>query len=279
MRKLTLGIVLLLVATACGGGGDDGADPTVAGDGNGSQTTTTLAASTTTTTSGADPASGPGSDTEWCQRDSEINDQLASLFTLSPQGLEDAMRELLQVAAQAADDAPSEIEDEVMVLLRGVEDLDGALTEINYDVFNNLDAFEADIRVMFLESDAYLDAANAVSAYCGDDVSTAGDLDPTVTLPPGAVVGDLPEDFPSGLIPPGVTSTQTIQAGPGYQATFTTNASFDDVVAAYTDELGAPQSNVEAGGIKSAQWFQSDGSIILVQEVEGMVSAVVAGAN
>ncbi|NIP15052.1 MAG: hypothetical protein GWM88_10180 [Pseudomonadales bacterium] len=189
------------------------------------------------------------------------------------------MRELLQVAAQAADDAPSEIEDEVMVLLRGVEDLDGALTEINYDVFNNLDAFEADIRVMFLESDAYLDAANAVSAYCGDDVSTAGDLDPTVTLPPGAVVGDLPEDFPSGLIPPGVTSTQTIQAGPGYQATFTTNASFDDVVAAYTDELGAPQSNVEAGGIKSAQWFQSDGSIILVQEVEGMVSAVVAGAN
>ena len=58
-----------------------------------------------------------------------------------------------------------------------------------------------------------------------------------------------------------------------------TDASFEDVIAQYTNELGTPTAEVNVGGDRSASWFQADGSIIIVQEAEGIVTAVVAGAS
>ena len=136
MRKLILGIVLLLVAAACGGGGDDGGDSAT--------TTTTTAGSgsdqTTTTTSSSNGDNAPGANTEFCDFDDDFGDALSSAFTLSPQSIEDAFQNTLQLANQAADAAPSEIQDEVNLLLGGFSDLIDALDDIGYDVINNFDA-------------------------------------------------------------------------------------------------------------------------------------------
>lgn len=278
MQKLILGIALLLVAAACGGGGDDSGDATT--------TTTTSAGSgsdqaTTTTTTSSNGDNGPGANTEFCDFDDEFGDALRSAFTLPPQSIEDAFQTTLQVANQAADAAPSEIRDEVNLLLGGFSDLVDVLDEIDYDVLNNLDVFENDPRILAFDSAEYQAAGDAIDDYCGN----GGDApDGTVplsdgTLPPVVISDDLPDNFPAGLIPPGNVEVQTINVGPGSGVTFMTDASFDDVVAQYTNELGTPTAEVNVGGDRSASWFQADGSIIIVQEAEGIVTAVVAGAS
>ena len=290
MRKLTLGIALLLLATACGGGGDDnGGD-----DSGGTTTTASDAGQSTTTTTSSSGDDGPGANTEFCGFDDQFDDVFDSALTLSPQGIEDAMQTTLQLANQAADTAPSAIRDDVNLLLGGFSDLVDALADIDYDVINNFDAFNNDPRVMNLDSPEYEAASQAIDDYCGDggddlndgvspptipgtDITVPGSTDGT--LPPGIISDDLPDNFPAGLVPPGNVETQTINVGPGYQVTFTTDASFDDVVASYTAELGAPTSTIVVDGASSATWFQSDGTIIVVQESDDGTSAVVAGAN
>jgi hypothetical protein len=273
------------VAAACGGGGDDGGDSAT--------TTTTTAGSgsdqTTTTTSSSNGDNAPGANTEFCDFDDDFGDALSSAFTLSPQSIEDAFQNTLQLANQAADAAPSEIQDEVNLLLSGFSDLVDALDDIDYDVINNFDAFENDPRVMALESAEYQAASDAIDDFCGNEPTdgvppTIPGTDITVpdtdgTLPPGVVSGDLPDNFPPGLVPPGNVDVQTINAGGGFQVTFMTDASFDDVVAAYTAELGEPTTSIIVAGGSNASWFQTDGTIIVVQEAGDDVSVVVAGTN
>ena len=282
MRSVTLGIALVLVAAACGGGGDDSEDTTTTASSDPGQ-------SPTTATTSSNGGNGPGANTEFCDFDDEFSDAFGSAFTLSPQGIEDAMQTTLQVANQAADTAPGAIRDDVNLLLSGFRDFVDALADFDYDVINNLDAFQNDPRVMNLDSPEYEAASQAVDAFCGND--DAGPTAPTIpgtnitvpptvgSLPPGVLSGDLPDNFPAGLVPPGELTVQTFDAGVSYQVTFMTNASFDDVVASYTLELGAPTTEINIEGANSAQWFQADGSIIIVQEAGDMVSAAVTGTN
>ena len=281
MRSVTLGIALVLVAAACGGGGDDSEDTTTTASSDPGQSPTTV----TTSSNGGN---GPGANTEFCDFDDEFGDAFGSTFTLSPQGIEDAMQTTLQVANQAADTAPGAIRDDVNLLLSGFRDFVDALADIDYDVINNLDAFQNDPRVMNLDSPEYEAAGQAVDAFCGNDGDPTAPTIPGTnipvpptdgSLPPGVLSGDLPDNFSAGLVPPGELTVQTIDTGVGYQVTFMTNASFDDVVASYTLELGAPTAEINIEGANSAQWFQTDGSIIIVQEAGDMVSATVAGAN
>ncbi len=263
MRKLILGIALLLVAAACGGGGDDSGD------------------ATTTTTTSSNGDNGPGANTEFCDFDDEFGEAMSSAFTLSPQSIEDAFQTTLQLANQAADAAPREIRDDVKLLLGGFSDLVDVLDEIDYDVINNLNAFENDPRILAFDSAEYQAAGDAIDDYCGNGGDAPDGTVPSNdgTAPAGTVSGDIPDDFPAGLIPPGNVSVQTISAGPGSGVTFMTDASFDDVIAQYTNELGTPTAEVNIGGDRSASWFQPDGSIIIVQEAEGIVTAVVTGTN
>ena len=176
----------------------------------------------------------------------------------------------------------------------------GAMADINYDFFNNGDAFLADPRVQALDDQAFIDAANEIDMFCGiDGFGTGGDgdgggfaLPPGVTipgggtlppsdgtLPPGATSDELPESFPPNLEPPGVTDLVTIIAGPGYSVVFQVDSTFDEVVAYYTGEVGPPTSQLDAGGVNNATWFLPDGTIIVLTDTGTQVDVAVTGAT
>jgi hypothetical protein len=284
MRNVILGMALLLVVAACGGGSDDGGDTTTtAGSDSGQATTTTTLTTTTGASDGGDNGSsgGPGANTEFCDFDQEFSSAFETAFNLSQQGLEDSMQAVLQLAEQAADDAPSAIEDDLDILLKAFSDFVDVLADIDYDIINNLDAFESDPRVMYFDSAEFLAAGEAVDDYCGNDADDAsGPPSSAGTLPPGFVVGDLPEDFPAGLVPPDVTDVQSLSVpGAGFQVTFTSDVPFDDILSQYTNELGEPQALVSDGPMKVAQWFLSNGSTVLMSETAGTVVIVVVGTD
>ena len=280
MRNVILGMALLLVVAACDGGSDDGGGTTTtAGSDSGQATTTTT---TTGAPDGGDNGSsgGPGADTEFCEFDKEVKSAFI-LVNLSPQGLEDSMETVLQLAEQFTDAAPSEIRDDVNILIKGFSDFVDALADLDYDIIANLEAFDNDPRVIYLDSPEYLAAAQTADEFCGNDTEdTADPPSPPGALPPGFVADDLPDEFPAGLIPPGITDVQSLSVpGAGFQVTFTSDAPFDDVVAQYTNELGDPQALVSDGPTKVAQWFLPSGSTVLLQEASGMVVVVVVGTD
>ena len=276
MRNMTLGIALLLVMAACGG--DDGDTATTAGSDD----------ETTTTTSGSDNGdgggnggSGPGADSDFCMFLDEIEQEQDAILTLTPEALEDAMDRTLDLADQAADIAPSELDNEVDILFTGFEGLVDALADINYDPFTNQAAFIADPRVVYLDSAEYETAGTAVDEYCGDSPDN-GTADPPTTVPgtvpsTGGSSGEIPDGYPDDLIPPGVTNVESVGAAPAFSVTFTTDASYDDTVQFFTDAFGPPASDIDAGAGKIAQWVpEAPYAAVIVTEEDGTVRAFVA---
>lgn len=280
MRNLTLGIALIFIVAACGGGGDDDGDATTTTAGsNGGQATTT--------TSNGGISSGPGSNTEFCDFDAEINDGLDTLFGLDAAAIEDRVQDILDRASQAVDAAPSEIEDAAMVLLDGFTGFAEFLSDINYDLINNQAAFTTDPRVLALDMPPYTDAAAEVEAYCGvvDDGVTAPTIPGTGITVPDSVPSaggsnQVPDNFPDELVPPGVSNVESIDTPGAYSVTFMTDASFDEVVAFYTNAEGPPGSTLDIGTVKTAQWVpEAPVLTIIVQEENGSVTVFVAGAS
>ena len=170
MRKLTIGVALLLAMTACGGGDSD------------SDTTAPGATPTTSsgTGGGGNNGAAPGATTDFCMLVDDIAETQDIAFDLGPDALEDSMNDALDFADKARDAAPSDIEDAADTLFSGFEGFADALADIDYDPFANQDAFLNDPRVMYLDSDEYNNAGEAVDAFCGTNQPTAG-----TTIPGG----------------------------------------------------------------------------------------------
>ncbi|GMQ86550.1 MAG: hypothetical protein BMS9Abin07_2132 [Acidimicrobiia bacterium] len=284
MRKVTLGIALLLVMSACSSGGDG--DPATTAGSAGQATTPTSASSSGGDGGGTPSADAPGADSDFCLLLDDIEQEQDVIFDLTPDTLEEAMNNTLEFADQAAAIAPSELEDAVDTLFSGFADFVNALADIDYDPFTNQAAFLEDPRVMYLDSAEYTEAGAAVDEYCGDSPDT-GTVGPPSSIPGGGTVppsggssADLPDAFPDDLVPPGVTNVESISAGGVFSVTFTSDASFDDVVAFFTDAVGPAVSNIEAGAVRTAQWVPGGNlTTIIVVEEEGTVTAFVAGTG
>ncbi len=101
----------------------------------------------------------------------------------------------------------------------------------------------------------WLVALVVVAVGCGGGDDTADDSGGDgAVLPTGFSASDLPDEFPSELVAPGLAGGSWIVLGGRGTATFETSQSYSDIVDYYTDALGEPDfSGGDADG-QIATW-------------------------
>lgn len=229
---LALVVALVLVAAACGGddgGSDDTTTTTTAAaasgggsDGGDDTTTTTVAAATTTT----EVSVSGDSDSTWCRGLRQASEETAGpgaidFLTATPEELGEAFEAVRNAFAEAADSAPSEIADDVDVLLTFFELFveKGNAADWNFLALAN----DPDFASTF-EDPTFAQAAERVDAYsrdvCGVDFSTFADAGSAPAPPGGGTDADDPVSIVLGTI--GIP-----------RALFT-----DEQIACVTEELG-----------------------------------------
>lgn len=232
IRVLALVMALAMITTACGGsdsedttttaaaasgGGDDGGD-------GGDDTTTTTTAPTTTTTEVS--VSGDG-DSDWCRELRRVSEETEGpgdidILTATPEELGRAFETVLDAFSEAADSAPSEIADDVDVLVNAYATFVEKGKEANWNLLAL--ANDPDFAATF-DDPAIEQAGDRIDAYgrdvCGVDFSTLAD---TSGAPPGPGGGDGSDDDPVSI----VLSTIGIP-----RALFT-----DEQIECVTEELG-----------------------------------------
>ena len=198
---------------------------------------------------------------------------------LPPAQLEEELRIGLEQSTDLSADAPGEIADDLDTVLSGFEDLVDALADIGYDPTNNIEVFASDPRVAAFESPTYAAAIEAIDAYCGNGLSERLTASTDGSVGRGFTFDGVADNFPDELVPPGVSSAESINVQGAYSVVFMTDASFDDVVAFYTNAVGPPGS-LDVATVKSAEWIPAGGtSAIIVQETDGVVTAAVVGSD
>ena len=90
----------------------------------------------------------------------------------------------------------------------------------------------------------------------GDAEAGAGDAAAVGESDSGSFdTAELPDGFPSDLIPPSFDSSSVLALGGQQTVTFESTTPVDDTIAHYTDALGAPTNAAEGDtGEKTAQW-------------------------
>lgn len=261
---------LILVLAACGGA-DEPADTSTSGPaGNGSTNTTAGNAGVTTTA--APPAtsaapSGNSSD-DFCQFVvAYAEDTDLSPIGLSLDEVEDLFTSNADAINQAVQLAPQEIKADVAMFADAYGGFVELLAENNFNFLALGDAALDDPRLAALEEPELEAAGDRIEAYCGIE-----NFIDTAPQPPGGDGGgggisagsDLPDDFPSDLVPPGGVVVASVNVAGASSVTFDVEADTDDIIDFYKEALGAPAQ--ETSNPKGALWVttSADGSLTVV---------------
>jgi len=133
------------------------------------------------------------------------------------------------------------------------------LSEYGWDFLAISEEALDDPRLAALE-DLELEAAGMrIENFCGiDNFFDAAPTSPDGSPPGGnGTVGgsDLPEDFPAELAPPGGDIVAVVNVGGATSVTFNLSTDTDDVIASYTEIVGAPVQALDEP--KGALWVVS----------------------
>jgi hypothetical protein len=192
--------------------------------------------------------------------------------------LEDEIKEMNKLLDRWADDAPSEIRDDVRIIVDTMHGFFEILEENDFDLMAMALSAEDDERLMALDSTAFNNATNRLNEYCGyEDITTDVDTGSSTTpsddggsTTGGFTQGTLPDDFPSPLIPPDSTIGIVGDFGVGTGAEFISTATVDDIIEFYKKALGDPTLSSSEGTLWSTS---QDGQAITVT-VSGSDGAV-----
>ncbi len=275
-------IATMVILAACGGGdegvGDEGAGDTttVAAGGDGSTTTAAPAGTDGSTTAApvttATPAANPSDD--FCRFATDYAENVDfSPMGMSPADVESVLRSTNDAIGQAARVAPSEIKADVQMFADAYGGFIEVLDELGFNFLAFNDDMLDDPRLLALEDPALEEAGARISAYCGiDDFIAAGPGTTSGTggsgtgLPPV----DLPEDFPTELVPPGGTAIVSLDIAGSKSVTFDVESSADDVIAYYSDVLGEPtvEMNDPDGALWSAPYGGSTVNVVVSETAQ-----------
>ncbi len=272
-RVFRLLIVMMVVLAACGGGDDEpAASTTVAASGDGS--TTTTEPTTVAPTTAPAPVANPSDD--FCGFAIEYAESVDfSPLSMNPGELESILRATNDAIDQAAQTAPSEIRADVQMYADAYGGFIEILDELDFNFLAFNDDMLDDPRLLALEDPALEEAGERISAYCGiDDFLVAG---------PGAVGGtggpddelpevDLPDDFPTELVPPGGKAVVSLDISGSKSVTFDVESSADDVIAYYSGVIGEPtvEMNDPDGALWSTQYGGSTVNVVVSESTPGM---------
>lgn len=233
-RSVATLVVLMMVVAACG----DSAEPeqTGATDLEPSSTTTTAVEETTTTTrqttTTAEEVEASASDSEFCRLISEDQEVSEQLDYSDPDQLEQGFTESVERLEEAARMAPDEIQDDMELILERFRDFRAALEDAEWDLFSVSDT---DTRITAMEQPDVIEALNRVSDECG--LAETGDGETGDSGDASAASGDIPEV----LMPP--RAGEVLAESPLF--TIATSATYDELVAYYTDVFGSMTSESE----------------------------------
>jgi hypothetical protein len=270
--RITQLLIIALIAVACGGDDDAGTGDTQPADSN---TTTSSTTTSPTTTSPPDdsPPAGSGSDTEFCEYLRAFDEQTDQAPALTnPGDVQMLFEDVADSLARARDLAPSEIADDVDLLADTYDGFIEVLKENDYNFLAMVPAIETDPRLIAMDSEEVERAGDNIATFCGlpnfgdDDEFDAGP--PTTgSFDPGTIASsdELPADFPSNLEPPGVTEVEALVLPAGFSVNIFSSASFEDLVAFYTGELGDPMAVLDAPD-QSALWITGTLAVSVVNE-------------
>ena len=277
-RLAKLAIAAALLVAACGGGDSDTTTTDASPSGT-DQPSTTVAATTAAPTTTSGTVSG-NTDDEFCEFIIAYANEVEAEFnviSLSPEELEAAFNDNLDSINQALALAPDELRDDVALFADAYGGFIDFLSE--YD-FNFLaipeDAFD-DPRLAALEDPALEEAGNRIEEYCGVE----NFITPAPTPPtgggggPSSVItgGDVPDEFPSELEPPGGVVVASFSGAGALSVTFDSSESAEDVVDFYTDILGPPTAQTPEGALWTMT-YEGTFLNIVVAEIEGGTSQI-----
>jgi hypothetical protein len=283
MRSLT--IVLVILAAACGGGdGDDAAAPQ-----GGSDSTTTAGAVATTAgavtttaavaTTAAAVTGNPGD--EFCQYLTDHATEFAEQFnimSMSADEIEAALRANLDAMNHARDIAPSELRADVEAYAVAYGGFIDFLDEYDFNFLSMPEDAMDDPRLQALDDPALNESGARIEEYCGLDSFIASPPSAPTTDGGGGTVqpgGEVPEDFPAALEPPGGKVVATVSAGGASFVTFELSSGADELIAFYTDILGDPlQVMDDPAGALWITSYEGLGLNLVVSEVGGGLTDV-----
>lgn len=275
IRRFTvfLGILALSLLIACGGGDDDSSN-----DADSSKPSDSSSSSSDSSSSGSSSSSS-GSKDNFCTP--EYADAVFEGFDplSDADDLEAELKEMNKLLDRWADDAPSEIRDDVRTIVDTMHGFFEILEENDFDFMAMAFAAEDDPRLAALDSAEFTAATNRLNEYCGyEDIDVDSGSGSATAIPDsdgsssGGFTNDgtLPEDFPAPLVPPDSTVEFAGDFGVGSGAEFSSTATVDDILDFYKKALGDPTLSSSEGTIWST--FQ-DGQAITVT-VSGSDGAV-----
>lgn len=118
------------------------------------------------------------------------------------------------------------------------------------------------------------DAADDSSAPSDDRVT--GEVGTLTEMEPRFDVSDLPDDFPSELIPESFTAGMSAQLGTIRDVNLESDSTFDAAVAEYTSKIGEEPIIVE-GEERLAQWLVDVWAVTVIESRPTLISVTTAG--
>jgi len=254
-RALRLLVTMALVLAACGGSDEPAASTAAPGDDGGSTTSTTAAATTTTE---AAPLANPSDD--FCEFIIAYDEETDfSPIGMNAAELEEAFTNNLDAINQAAELAPSEIRGDVVMFAEAYAGFVELLAENGFNFLALANVDQNDPRLTALEDPDLQAAGDRIEAFCGIDDFIATPPQPPDdsgggggTALPG---GELPEDFPTALIPDGATIVVVLNVQGTDTVTYDIEMSTDEVIGFYEELLGTATSELDDP--KGAFWLTS----------------------
>lgn len=269
LRRLVIACVLVLAA--CGGGdaADDGS-----GDTGGSETTTTTTSMASTTTTTAVASNGNGD--EFCQF-AQTNVAAAEINPLAqtPEQLRETITGVYEDLQEGAQLAPDEIADDVGVFVEAYGGLVDFFDEYDWNFAAIPEEALDDSRLTRLDDEDINQAGENIEEYCGFEFIDAG---PGAAPGPGAGPlpgAEIPEGFPSELIPPNGTVLASINVGSAVSVSWDVDSSLADLVAYYTDILGSPTATTGESALWVTTYEGSDTTVALQETDPNLVNMVV----
>ena len=218
------------------------------------------------------PAEGSGASTNFCEFVSTFSDVGDAPASLNPADIEESFTSTAEAIEQSLDIAPSEVRDDVAMISEAYNGFVELLGEYDFDFLNMPEEATNDPRLTALDGDELQLAGDRIVAFCGldpevgDDDVSAGDGD--------QATGDLPAGFNAELVPPDGDVVVASESLSGTVVLIETQMSIDELVAFYTELLGAPLVVVDDP--PAASWVQQtdDGILSVNVGIEDGVTQV-----
>lgn len=290
MRRLAFifAVFALGLVIACGGGDDDDGDDGDGGNGGGNNEPT---ASASPSDSGNDDDNNSDDDRDDDDRDNDDDrgssgadsdfcspDRADAIFngldvaSLDLGNLQEQFEQMDDFLEDWADSAPGEIRDDVNTLVGGMRGLIEVLEENDYNFLAVGTNAANDPRFLALDDPEFQAASDRVAEYCGFDNTNPVTSGGGSTGSGGSTGGfsvDLPDDFPSELVPPNSTLGFAGDVGFGLTVEFTSDATADEMKAYYEAELGNPtfadsESILWTSGLRTVTISGTDGDLTIV---------------